>query len=70
MTKRSSRLVFLLYLWLVEEGGKPAWRASLETARGGEKRVFSGLDDLFAFILEMTRRLVNGSEQKKEVKKE
>jgi hypothetical protein len=50
MAKRKPTLVFLIRLWSAEEGGEPAWRASLESVSTGEKHGFASLDDLFAFL--------------------
>jgi hypothetical protein len=51
---------YLLRLWQVENheeapgADEAIWRASLESARTGEKRVFAGLDDLLDFLREQT----------------
>jgi hypothetical protein len=51
MTRRKRELVYLVHIWLVEEGGKPAWRASLESTHASERKGFASLDDLFAYLL-------------------
>ena len=43
---------YLLRLWRVPYGGKWQWRASLEDPRTGERQVFAGLKQLFAFLSE------------------
>ena len=48
-------MAYLLRLWQVrcEEG--LAWRASLESARSGERLGFASLDQLFGFLQERMR---------------
>jgi hypothetical protein len=41
---------FLLRLWSIRIDGETAWRASLESARTGQRQGFTGLEDLFEFI--------------------
>lgn len=41
---------YLLRLWLEDEGSKPAWRASLDDPRSGERLGFPSLQALFAFL--------------------
>jgi hypothetical protein len=54
--ERPSYLSYLLRLWREENHGKAldaneaTWRASLESARTGEKRTFASLDDLLDFL--------------------
>jgi hypothetical protein len=50
MAKRKPTLVFLIRLWPAENGGEPAWQASVESVSTGERRVFACLDDLIAFL--------------------
>jgi hypothetical protein len=45
---------YLLRLWRVREGEED-WRASLESARTGERRGFANLDALFAYVRGLTR---------------
>jgi hypothetical protein len=40
----------LLRLWPIRGGQELLWRASLESARTGERRGFASLTDLFAFL--------------------
>lgn len=48
-------LSYLLRLWRVSDaGGGPVWRASLESARTGERRDFDNPDDLLDFLREQT----------------
>ena len=41
---------YLLRLWQVRCERGLAWRASLESARSGERRGFASLDELFDFL--------------------
>jgi hypothetical protein len=50
MARRKREMVFLIHIWPVEEEGKPAWRASLESVQTGERQGFASPEDLFAFI--------------------
>jgi hypothetical protein len=45
---------YLLRLWRTSSRGKPAWRASLESAQTGERRGFADLASLFAFLEQQT----------------
>jgi hypothetical protein len=45
---------FLLRLWRTSSHGKPAWRASLESAQTGERCGFADLASLVAFLEEQT----------------
>ena len=47
---RRGYLAFLLRLWQVRSEAGPAWRVSLECARGGERLGFASLDELLAFL--------------------
>jgi hypothetical protein len=47
-------VAYLLRLWQVSSEGKTAWRASLESARTGERKGFTSLDDLFDFLRQQT----------------
>jgi hypothetical protein len=57
---RPDYLSYLLRLWRVgggelhDMGSKAIWRASLESARIGERRGFASLDELFDFLREQT----------------
>jgi hypothetical protein len=48
-------LAYLLRLWQVDGNGDPAWRASLEDSRTGERRGFAGLESLVAYLREQLR---------------
>lgn len=41
---------FLLRVWRAGDGDQPEWRASLEDTCTGERRGFSSLEELWAFI--------------------
>lgn len=43
---------YLLRLWRARCHGKWQWRASLESPRTGERQLFAGLPQLFAFVAE------------------
>jgi len=64
VAQRPDYLSYLLRLWRGgDDGGpqgageKPVWRASLESARTGERRSFATLDDLFDFLRGQTGTL-------------
>jgi hypothetical protein len=57
MVKQPDYVSYLLRLWREGDSKREAiWRASLENARTGELRTFTGLDDLFDFLRERTGR--------------
>lgn len=55
MAEPDFRIVYLLRLWLTDEEGRPAWRASLESVHNGERRSFPGLEELFEFLRQAAR---------------
>jgi hypothetical protein len=58
---------YLLRLWRVPYQGKWQWRASLESPRTGERQLFAGLPQLFAFLGERCDNLApDMSEEGKE----
>jgi len=50
MEKQKPVLVFLIRFWPAENGGEPAWRASVEFTASRERQVFACPEDLFAFL--------------------
>ena len=50
MEKQKPVLVFLIRFWPAENGGEPAWRASVEFTTNRERQVFACPEDLFAFL--------------------
>jgi len=53
-TEQRGYISYLLRLWTTDSGGKLLWRASLQSARTGQRRGFAGLEDLAAFLQEQT----------------
>ena len=51
---RPRRLAYLLRLWQSGNGDIVTWRASLESAHTRERRAFSGIAALFAYLEEQT----------------
>jgi hypothetical protein len=49
-------MAYLLRLWQVRCEKGLAWRASLESARSGERRGFASLDELFDFLRGRTEK--------------
>ena len=47
-------MAYLLRLWQVRCEKGFAWRASLESARAGERQGFASLDELFDFLRRRT----------------
>jgi hypothetical protein len=43
-------LSYLLRLWQTQHEGRLVWRASVESARTGERRGFANLNELYAFL--------------------
>jgi hypothetical protein len=51
MSREHGRYIsYLLRLWQTRSEGKLIWRASLESPHTGERRGFTNLGDLFAFL--------------------
>jgi hypothetical protein len=70
MTTQEPRyLAFMLRLWQVRENGEFAWRASLEDAHTGERRGFSSLEMLIAFLRQQTRADYNQTSEVSETSK-
>lgn len=51
---------YLLRLWQTERKGALVWRASLESAHTGERRGFSSLVELCAFLEQETAAAESG----------
>jgi len=51
---RRRYIAYLLRLWQVRSEAGPTWRASLESAQGGERLGFTGLDELLEFLRRRT----------------
>ena len=64
-------LSYLLRMWRMDCGddsavhsnGMPDWRASLESARTGERLGFGSLEDLFGFLREQVGIVVGGDNE-------
>lgn len=54
MTTERDYEAYLLRLWRVNSKGKTTWRASVESARTGERQGFASLDDLFHYLRQQT----------------
>ena len=47
---------YILRLWRARCEGEWQWRASIESPHTGERRVFTSLPELFAFLLEKSEQ--------------
>ena len=56
MKKQAGYHSFLLRLWQVKEDGGQEWRATLENVESGEKRGFTNVEDLLAFLSQVTAK--------------
>ena len=63
--ERPDYLSYLLRLWrdIHRSEGRAVWRASLESSLTGERQGFNSLDDLFAFLRQKTRVVMDGAEK-------
>lgn len=61
----SSYHAYLLRLWRTECRGRWQWRASLESPHTRERRLFSSLEQLFAFLSEQCEDQASGAGQEK-----
>jgi hypothetical protein len=48
------RLAYLLRLWCVDEPGGFNWQASLEIPKTSKRIGFASLEELFAYLMELT----------------
>jgi hypothetical protein len=55
-TKPAQYRAYLLRLWNANRSGPPAWRASLEDTRTGERWGFANLERLYTFLGEQIGR--------------
>ena len=54
MEEQPNYISYLLRLWRADGEGEAKWRASLESPHTGERRNFTSLDALFAFLRKQT----------------
>jgi len=55
--KQAGYYSFLLRLWQVKENGGQEWRASLENVESGEKRGFTSVEELLAYLSQVTAKM-------------
>ena len=55
--KQAGYYSFLLRLWQVKEDGGQEWRATLENVESGEKRGFTNVEDLLAYLSQVTTKM-------------
>ncbi len=53
---------YLLRLWQEETDGQSVWRASLESAQGGQRFGFASLPSLLTFLVDQTKEDDPGEE--------
>ena len=54
VTKQVNYCSFLLRMWWAKEEGSQEWRASLENVESGEKRGFTSLEEMLAYLSKIT----------------
>jgi hypothetical protein len=59
---------FLLRVWRAGDGEQPQWRASLEDIRTGERRGFASLEELCAFIQNLTGEKAGNQQTQRRIK--
>jgi len=52
--KCSRRCSYLLRLWCTDNPGSSDWHASLEIPGNGERIGFASLEELFAYLMDLT----------------
>ena len=57
MKKQAGYYSFLLRLWQVKENGGQEWRATLENVESGEKRGFTSVEGLLAYLSQVTTKM-------------
>ena len=55
MANDTAYFAFLLRLWKEKKVGEDIWRVSLEDPHTGEQKGFSGLEELFNFLVQKTK---------------
>ena len=55
--KQAGYYSFLLRLWQVKEDGGQEWRATLENVESGEKRGFTSVEELLAYLSQVTSKM-------------
>ena len=63
---RKRYIAYLLRLWQVRSETGSTWRASLESAQGGERLGFTGLDELLEFLRRRTAEEEKVEEKQKD----
>jgi len=63
---RKRYIAYLLRLWQVWSEAGSTWRASLESAQGGERLGFTGLDELLEFLRRRTAEEEKVEEKQKD----
>ncbi len=66
-TEQQRYLAYMLRLWQVSSDREPIWRASLESPHSGERKGFSNLEMLFAFLAEQMGGQPKRKEQPKDI---
>ena len=59
MLQQCNYLSFLLRLWRTNIDQQTVWRVSLQDSLSEEQLIFSGLDELFAFLRQLAVVAVN-----------
>jgi hypothetical protein len=67
--EQSDYISYLLRVWW-SNGGKTAWRASLESPHTGERIGFASLDELFVFLRQQTGVVSDSEDSREESRKE
>jgi hypothetical protein len=67
--EQSDYISYLLRVWR-SNGGKTAWRASLENPHTGERIGFASLGELFVFLWQQTGVVSDSEDSREESRKE
>ncbi len=60
---------YLLRLWLIDEGEKCVWRATLENAQNRERISLSSVDELLTYLTDTTKLIAAQIEARNTTKK-
>ena len=52
----NNKCSFILRLWQVEQSNTPDWRASVEIPETGRRIGFASLEQLFAFLMDISEK--------------
>jgi len=56
MTRHANKYSMILRIWCADQSDSTCWRVSLEDPETGKRLGFSGLEQLFVYLLDLTEK--------------